>query len=223
MATTSDSRFRTVVRAVVGWIRSAPATYLWLAVLLATTIVQHIVSPGALDDILGRRSTNLENLSEHPLRPMITSLFWLDGAYWLPYVVGFTVFLAVAERWLGTARFVVVGLAGHVLATLASQGLLDLAIGHGRADPTLRDAIDVGVSYFMAAVIAVLAYRLPPPWRWVYAAIALATVIAPFAVGTPDFTDAGHLIAMLIGFAMYPITLGRSRLQITRGSFHFRR
>jgi hypothetical protein len=223
MATTSGSRSRAVVRAVVGWVRSAPATYLWLMVLLATTIVQHVVSPGSLDDILGRRSTNLENLSEHPLRPMVTSLFWLDGAYWLPYVVAFTVFLAVAERWLGTARFVAVGLAGHVLATLASQGLLDLAIGHGRADPTLRDAIDVGVSYFVAAVIAVLAYRLRSPWRWVYALIALATVITPFAAGTPDFTDAGHLIAMLIGLAMYPVTRGRPRLQLTRESFRFRR
>lgn len=212
-----------MVRGVVRWIRSAPATYLWLSLLLVTTIVQHIVSPGSLDDILGRRSTNLANLSEHPLRPMIASLFWLDGAYWVPYVVGFTVFLAVAERWLGTARFVAVGLAGHVLATLASQGLLDLAIGHGRADPTLRDAIDVGVSYFMAAVIAVLAYRLLPPWRWVYALVALATVITPFAVGAPDFTDAGHLIAMLIGFAMYPITRGRPRVQITRAWFRFRR
>ncbi len=206
---------RAGVTAAIAWIRSAPVTYVWLAVLLATTIVQHVVSPGALDEILGRRSTNLENLSEHPFRAMVGSLFWLDGAYWLPYVVGFTVFLAVAERWLGTRRFLVVGLAGHVLATLASQGLLDLAIGHGRADATLREAVDVGVSYFMAAVIAVLAYRLESPWRWVWAACCMVSVLAPFAADTPDFTDAGHLAAMLIGFAMYPVTRGRPRVHLS--------
>ncbi|WP_228461330.1 rhomboid-like protein [Gordonia spumicola] len=198
---------------IASWIRSAPVTYAWLFVLLVTTIAQHTLAPGVVDRILGRRSTNLENLSEHPMRAMVGSLFWLDGAYWLPYLIGFTVFLAVAERWLGTGRFVIVGLAGHVLATLASQGLLDLAIGHGRADPSLRDAVDVGVSYFMAAVVGVLAYRLTSWWRWIYAAVVLATVVTPLVVGAPDFTDAGHFAATVIGLALYPITRGRPRLR----------
>ena len=32
---------------------------------------------------------------------LFQSLLWIDGKYWWPYLLVFTLFLAPAERWLG--------------------------------------------------------------------------------------------------------------------------
>lgn len=184
-------------------------------ILLATTIVQHTVSEQRLDGILDRRSTNLDNLMHVPVRAFVGSLFWLDGAYWLPYVIGFTIFLATAERWLGWRRFVAVGLTGHVLATLIGQGLVGAAIMHGRAEPELASVVDVGVSYFMAAVIGVLAYGIPRPWRWVYLAGCFVSFGVPLTIVPVTFTDVGHASALLVGLGTYPLTRGRPVLDVT--------
>ncbi|MGB3697888.1 MAG: rhomboid-like protein [Gordonia sp. (in: high G+C Gram-positive bacteria)] len=207
-------RLRWTAAAIGRWIRSAPITYSWLVVLLVTTVVQHRVSPRRLERILGHRSTNIENLLHDPLRAIFGSLFWLDGAYWLPYLIGFTIFLATAERWLGAWRFVAVGLAGHLLATLISQGLVGAAIDRGRANPSLAYAVDVGVSYFMAAIIGVLAYRLSGRWRWGYLAGCAVVFLAPLFVPPVTFTDIGHASALLIGVAMHPIVRGRPTLDV---------
>jgi hypothetical protein len=49
------------------FIRSAPLTYLWLAVLLITTIIQHQLSRHELHTLLVHRSTNIAHLSAAPL------------------------------------------------------------------------------------------------------------------------------------------------------------
>nr|WP_246372549.1 rhomboid-like protein [Gordonia humi] len=189
-----------------------------MAILLVTTIVQHTASDERVETILGRRSTNIGNLRHDPIRSMITSMFWLDGAYWLPYLIGFTVFVAVAERWLGRWRLVAVGFGGHVVATLVSQFVLYEAIAARQADPALRSAVDVGVSYVMAALIGVLAYRTAGRWRVAYIAVCLVAFGTPLVVdGT--FTDVGHATALLFGFAMYPLTRTLPRVRRARDWF----
>lgn len=116
---------------VVSCLRSAPLTFLWLAVLLATTIAQHLMSPADLDRVLGARSTNLEHLTHDPIHVLWTSLFWIDGAFWLPWAVAFCIFHVPAERWLGSWRWLLVGASAHILATFVSQGVLGLAIREG--------------------------------------------------------------------------------------------
>lgn len=208
---------------MIDWVRRAPLTYLWLVVLLATTVVQHRVSPDTLDSILGSRSTNLANLFHDPLRAFFGSLFWLDGAYWVPYFLGFTIFLATAERWMGSLRYLIVGLTGHILATLISQGLVGAAIAQGVANPSLRYATDVGVSYFMAAVIGVLSYYVPRPWRWVYIAGTMLVFYAPLLDLPVTFTAVGHASALTIGFAFYPIVRGKEMLDVGALINRFRR
>lgn len=215
-------RIRRAAAAAAGWIRSAPITYAWLALLLVTTLAQHTLPPDRIDRILDRRSTNLDNLAHHPVRALVGSLFWLDGAYWLPYVVGFTVFLAVAERWLGRWRYLVVGLGGHVVASVISQGLVGAAIVDGRAPAHLATVVDVGVSYFMAAVIGVLTYRIPRPWRWPYLVICLIAFGLPTVVDPVTFTEVGHATALLIGLALYPVAAGRPVADVERLRRRFR-
>ncbi|WP_068274291.1 rhomboid-like protein [Aldersonia kunmingensis] len=214
------SRWTAGFAAVRNYIASAPVTYAWLAILLVTTIVQHRLSPSALNTVLGERSTNLAHLASDPLHVLVSSLFWIDGGRWLPYLVLFSIFHATAERWLGAWRWLAVGLTAHVLATYISEGSLAIAIDRGMANPALVDTRDIGVSYFLAGVIGVLTYHVAGRWRWVYLAAVLIVYGTPLLVDL-NFTAVGHFSSVLIGLAFYPITRGRGEpidpVQVYRG------
>ncbi|MEU1329938.1 rhomboid-like protein [Streptomyces sp. NPDC005865] len=187
--------------------RTAPGTYIWLTTLFVTTVAMHHMSPEFEDAFLRQHSTNIHELSHNPVRVLISSAFWIDGGSWLPYAVLYTVFHASAEHWLGTRRWLVVAALSHVLATLISEGVLALAIHHGAAPRTSVNTLDVGVSYALAGVVAVLTYRIPRPWRYAYLLIVLAVYGAPLITGR-TFTDLGHFTSVLVGLACYPLTRG---------------
>ncbi|MGW5381006.1 rhomboid-like protein [Nocardia sp. NPDC003963] len=191
------------------YVRSAPWTFSWLTFLLATTVVQHLVSPDELQRLLGERSTNLHHLESDPVHVLVVSLLWIDGAAWLPYLLFFCVFHAPAERWLGSLRWAVVGLSAHIGATYLSEGILALAIRHGYADPGMIDVRDIGVSYFLAGVVGVLTYHVARPWRWPYLGAILGWFAVPLLLD-PTFTALGHFSALLLGLAAYPLTRGRT-------------
>ncbi|MER5433193.1 rhomboid-like protein [Streptomyces sp. NPDC002588] len=190
------------------YVRSAPGTYVWLAILFFTTVALHHMSPEFEQEFLRQRSTNLHELSRHPVRVLISSAMWIDGGYWAPYAVLYSVFHAQVERWLGTLRWLVVCGAAHVLATLISEGALLKAIRDGMAPESAVNTLDVGVSYALAGAVAVLVYRIRSPWRYGYLAVVLAVYTVPLAAG-PTFTDFGHFVAVLIGFACFPLARGR--------------
>ena len=185
------------------FVRSAPLTYLWLSVLLVTTVIQHFAGR-RLHSILLDQSTNLHHLATNPLEVLVSSLLWIDGKDWTPYLVLFTLILAPAERWLGHARWLAVGLIAHVGATYLSESVLYLLINLHRRPEWQLHARDVGVSYFLVGVAAVLAYRIPPPWRWPYLG-GLIVIFTVALVIEPSFTSIGHAAAVVVGLACYPL------------------
>jgi Rhomboid-like protein len=194
------------------YVSSAPLTYVWLIVLLVTTIIQRHLTRREFHVVVLDGSTNIHHLARDPLEVLIYSLFWIDGKYWAPYLVLFTLFLAPAERWLGHLRWLTVGLTAHVGATYISEGLLLLAIRYHDAPHRLVHARDIGVSYFLVGVMAVLTYHITPPWRWGYLAVLL--VIFGFPLITMDrialnFTAIGHFTSILIGLCFYPMVRHR--------------
>ncbi|MFD4620525.1 rhomboid-like protein [Streptomyces sp. NPDC058475] len=203
-------RFDRGIHRVWRYVRSAPGTYVWLAILFVTTVAMHHMSPDFEQDFLRQRSTNIHELSNTPVRVLIASAMWIDGGFWLPYAVLYTVFHAPAERWLGTARWLAVCVAAHVLATLISEGALLLAIRHEVAPRSAVNTLDIGVSYALAGVIAVLTYRIALPWRYAYLVVVLAVYGVPLATGR-TFTDLGHFTSVLIGLACYPLVRGRGK------------
>jgi hypothetical protein len=188
----------------------APGTYVWLGILFVTTVAVHQMSPEFEQQFLRQRSTNIHELSNTPVRVLIASAMWIDGGHWLPYAVLYTVFHAPAERWLGTARWLLVCVAAHVLASLISEGALLLAIRHGVAPLSAVNTLDIGVSYALAGMIAVLTYRIASSWRYPYLMVVLAVYGVPLATGR-TFTDLGHFISVLIGLACYPLVRGRGK------------
>ncbi|KKD07375.1 rhomboid-like protein [Streptomyces sp. WM6386] len=192
------------------YVRSAPGTYIWLALLFGTTIALHHMSPEFEEEFLRQRSTNIHELSNNPVRVLISSAMWIDGGYWLPYVVLYSLFHAQAERWLGTVRWLAVCVAAHVLATLISEGALLWGIRHGMAPESAVNTLDIGVSYALAGVVAVLTYRIRAPWRYPYGMVVLVVYGVPLVTGR-TFTDLGHFTAVLIGLGCYPLVRGRPR------------
>jgi uncharacterized membrane protein len=192
------------------YVTSAPLTYVWLTVLLVTTLIQRFTARRALHHLLVHDSTNIRHLTTDPLEVLFSSLLWIDGRWWSPYLVLFTLFLAPAERWLGQIRWLTVGLTTHVVATYISEGLLYLAIQYHQAPQKLVHTRDIGVSYFMVGVIAVLAYHVPQPWRWGYLAVLIAVFTVPLVIDA-NFTAIGHFSAIFVGLVFYPMARTRSR------------
>ncbi|MFJ9735793.1 rhomboid-like protein [Streptomyces sp. NPDC101171] len=203
-------RARRGLRAAAAYVLSAPGTYVWLTILFFTTVALHHMSPAFEQDFLRQRSTNIHELSRNPVRVLITSAMWIDSGRWLPYAVLYTVFHAQAERWLGTLRWLAVCVAAHVLATLISELALLQAIHAGHAPPSAVNSLDIGVSYALAGVMAVLTYRIAKPWRYLYLACLLAFYAVPLAAGR-TFTDFGHFLAVLVGLTCRPLVRGRGK------------
>jgi hypothetical protein len=206
-------RLRSVGRAAWHFVSTAPLTYSWLTALLVTWFIQRHLTKREYHVIVLDSSTNIQHLfKKDQLEVLIYSLFWIDGKYWTPYLVLFTLFLAPAEHWLGQLRWLTVGLTAHVGATYISEGLLLLAIRYHDAPHRLMHARDVGVSYFLVGVIAVLTYHIASPWRWGYLAILLVILGFPLTrvgVNGLNFTAIGHFTAILIGLCCYPLARHR--------------
>ena len=192
------------------YVRSAPATFTYGFVLLITTWVLQTSSSTIANRLLLERSTNLHHLAHDPVRVIFASAFWLSSGseflLWLPLLA---VGMAPFERRVGSGRTIAVFAAGHVLATLLTAAGLWLALRIDVAERTVATAKDVGASYGFLAVAACLTYLIHRRLRPWYAA-ALLVLVAALAAIAPTFTNFGHLLAVAIGFACYPLVRNRA-------------
>jgi hypothetical protein len=203
-----ERRTERAVRAALGWVRGAPGTHVWLAILGVTSAVIALASPGLRNELLHRSSTNLVELREHPWRVLVVSALWIEtpGALLL-YVPLFEVIHAPAERWLGTRRWLTTVGVAHVGATLLSQQAVLLGIRADRLPRSMAHTVDIGVSYGIAGVVGVLAYAVRGWWRWGYVA-AVTAFFGWSAWRGRTFTDLGHFAALVLGLACYWLTRG---------------
>jgi hypothetical protein len=203
------TRLRSVALAVWRFVSGAPLTYIWLFVLMITTLIQNELPGRQLHAVLLHRSTNIHALGTDPLDVLFSSLLWIDGKSLEPYLLLFTLFLAPAEHWLGQLRWLTVGLTAHILATYISEGILYYAIEEHEASERLVHARDIGVSYFLVGVMAVLAYHIARPWRWGYLGVLFVIFGFPLIMMMDhhqlNFTAIGHFASILIGLCFYPM------------------
>lgn len=178
--------------------RSAPLTWGWLLVLLITSRIQNTVTARRRRRLLQGASTNLHHLRRDPHRVLFTSLLWMDGRQWWPYVPLYASVVAPAERRLGSARWLATGLAAHVGGTVISQAYLRRRIRRRGEATNLEHAVDVGVSYFALGIAGALTGYARRPWRSRTRA-AVTAALTVNAAARPTFTEVGHLSAFLIG------------------------
>ncbi|MEW2412248.1 rhomboid-like protein [Streptomyces sp. NPDC046866] len=193
-------------RPVRSWIRSSPGTHIWLLVIAVTSLIV-VIAPTPLEHVLlHRHSSNIHELTRHPVRALLSSAFWIENPASLAlYAVLFELFHAPVEGWLGTLRWLAVVATAHITATLISQKVVLTAIQDHRAPHSMVHVVDVGVSYGLAASIGVLTYHLPRPVRCFYLAGAVAFYGIPLLAGS-TFTDLGHAISLAVGLLAWPLT-----------------
>jgi hypothetical protein len=178
--------------------RSAPFTYAIVGLLLITWAILRI-DGGDVDTIVGWASTNVHNLTRHPIAATVASAFVVPSGL-LPELIIVAISFAVVERAVGTLRVIVIALAGHIGATLVTEGAVGFAIVGGLLPTADLTRPDVGISYAMFAVLAAATLVLRGRLR----IVAIATVVAVAGIAafaSPDMTAAGHLLSVAIGLA----------------------
>lgn len=190
------------------WVISAPATFGYIAVFTATTIVQRTTPPNLVDLLTSVNSTSLVQLRLAPLSALADSAVWVadHGTGLAAYIAGFATFVAWAERRYGTPRIIVICLAGHVLGTLLTARVELHAIRAGLAPESLATSTDVGVSYIMVAGIAAAVLVMRRRWKVICGLALAAGVIAPVFI-SQTIWDLGHVLATLCGLAAAAVTL----------------
>lgn len=187
------ARLTTAVRSV----SRLPATLTFLFTLTLTTVLRHRLPDDLTNRLVRASSTNLHNLARRPVQVLGMSAAWLDGGIIDLVVAGLV--LGLAEWRLGTRRMVGGFLVGHVGATLIVASGLALGVWVGWIDGTVSNAVDVGVSYGLMALLAALAIGCRPGW---HRSIALTVVAVSVGTGLLDgvtFTTIGHAIAVVLG------------------------
>ena len=210
----AQRRWRATRPRVIAGIRTAPATFGYLGILVVTSWVLATASGRLADRLLLDQSTNLHQLGRDPIRVLISSAFWVSGTGSLVlWAVLLALVLAPVERRVGSWRMTLVFAIGHLGATLLTAAGLSVALRLDAVERSVVNAQDVGASYGFLAVAGVLTYLLEERLRRPYA-LGLLAGMAGGAALFHTFTDFGHLLALLLGLACYPLVRGRARLPL---------
>ena len=189
-----------------------PATLTFLFTLTLTTVLRHRLPDDLTNRLVRASSTNLHNLARRPVQVLGMSAAWSDGGIVDLVVAGLV--LALAEWRLGTRRMVGGFLVGHIGATVVVAAGLALGMWVGWVDGRVSNAVDVGVSYGLMALLAVLALGCRAGWRRSLAAASIVVSLGSGLLGGINFTTIGHVVAVLLGacaalLVVTPRSIGR--------------
>jgi hypothetical protein len=173
-------------------------TVAYAVILTGVTSVLLALGPKVENRVIDHASTNLHNLSHGHLGTLFVSAFVIDAGpiyFWLP---GLMCLLAIAELMWRSRRLVVAFAVGHIGATLLVAVGLTAAVELGWLSTDVTRATDVGMSYGASAVLGALTASIPrrcrPAWTGWWVAVAAAVVAL-----NRDFTDVGHVVALVLG------------------------
>jgi hypothetical protein len=136
----------------------------YLACFVAAELVYGQLGPAAQAQLVAWASTNVANLEHEPALPLLVSAFVAPG-YFAAWPVLIALALFGANRALGNGRTALVCLAGQVIGSLVSEGIVAYRVDAGQLSAASRYLSDVGPSYVVVSAIVValaLAPRRPP-------------------------------------------------------------
>jgi hypothetical protein len=187
--------------------------WIFLGAVVLAEIVYSFLPASDQAAVLQWASTNVHNLQRDPVGCMLASAFFPAGSplAWPPLIA-----LAMfgANHVLGNWRTAVTCAAGHVIGTLASEGIVWYRVGHGMLPDSSRFIIDVGPSYVVVTAIAVA--LLYGPWLARAAAaldLVLLIVVGQIFSGIShlEVAPVGHATALTVGAALGGLLAWRLR------------
>lgn len=196
---TSRPASRRLLRAV-----GIPFTLAYTAVLAVTSLVARYADPALVDALHQASSTDVAHLLRAPVPVLLASGLWVAGGILSPYALLFVLVLGALERRIGGLRTAGVFLAGHVLATLATEIPVGLAVLAGQLPGTSLHRLDYGISFGVAAAAGALAGLLGPWPRGALLALFAGAALPDLLTLADPMTGWGHLISLAIGVAGWP-------------------
>ncbi|WP_406440479.1 hypothetical protein OHB00_33930 [Streptomyces sp. NBC_00631] len=202
-----------------------PVTFAYTAILALTSLFASQAGPGLLRTLYQDSSTDVAHLLRTPVFVLLASALWIAGGLLSPYALAFVLVLTALERRIGGARAIVVFLTGHVLATLATEVPVGLAVLVGHLPDTSLHRLDYGISFGVAASIGALSGLLTPWLRWPLLALVGYSLLTDLIAFEDPMTNWGHLISLAIGTGLWPVVRGwhreRARAQAPAGAGAF--
>ena len=183
----------------------------YLGCYLVADLVFVLLNPHAQAALTAWASTSVENLEHEPVLPLVLSAFTAPGYFvvW-PVLIALAVF--GANRALGNVRTALVCLAGHVIGSLVSEGIVAYRVDDGQLASANRHLTDVGPSYVVVSAI-VIALMCGTWLARVLAAIDFAVLVFGGHIFSGlshlDVSAVGHLTAMITAAAATGLILVR--------------
>ncbi len=164
-------------------------------------------------------STNVANLHQHPMPALVLSAFLVSEAP-LAWLVLIPLAMFGANRALGNLRLTVVCIAGHVIGTAVSEGIVAYRVAHGLLPQSFAHILDIGPSYIVvAAVIAAGVFGSWPARAGAAAVLAVLVFVGHIFAGLASLNVAavGHLTAMVTA-AVLAMMLRRAPSAVLAGT-----
>ncbi|MFF6917657.1 rhomboid-like protein [Streptomyces sp. NPDC012466] len=182
-----------------------PFTFGYAVVLCLTSLIAAYANPALVHALLQGSSTDVTHLVRTPELVLIGSALWVAGGVTSPFAIAFVLVLTALERRIGAVRTAGVFLLGHVLATLATEVPVGVAVLAGHLPDSSLHRLDYGVSFGVAAGIGALAGLLPLWLRLPLLAGFGWMLLQDLLAFTDPMTNWGHPIALGIGIATWPV------------------
>jgi membrane associated rhomboid family serine protease len=185
----------------------------YLACYLVAELVYVLLNPRTQAALTAWASTNVANLEHEPIGPLVLSAFVGPG-YLLAWPVIITLALFPANRALGNARTALICVAGHVIGTAVSEGIVAYRVDAGQLPVADRYLTDVGPSYVVVSALVITMIC----GTWLERTVALL-IFAALVFGGHIFSGlshldvaaVGHLTAMIIAAVLTLILARRGR------------
>jgi hypothetical protein len=185
--------------------------FAYLACYLVAEGVYFLLNARAQAALTAWASTNVANLEHEPVGPLVLSAFVGPG-----YLIVWPVLIALAvfpaNRALGNVRTALICLAGQVIGTAVSEGIVAYRVDAGHLPVADRYLTDVGPSYVVVSAIVIALICGTWPGR---AAAALDFAVLVFGghifagLSHLDVSAVGHLTAILTTAAGVTLILAR--------------
>ncbi|WP_307782136.1 rhomboid-like protein [Streptomyces sp. MBT65] len=209
-AVPGESRIVTALRRVHPWRllptpTGTPFTFAYALLLVITSLVAQYADPTLVSELHQASSTDVTHLVRDPFLVLIASASWIVGGMLSPYALLFLLVLTALERRIGGARTAAVFLSGHILATLATEGTVGIAVLAGHLPDSSLHRLDYGISFGVATSIGALGGLLRPWLGLPLIALFGWSLVSDLIAFTDPMTNWGHLISLSIGIATWPL------------------
>jgi hypothetical protein len=182
----------------------------YLACYLIAEFVYVLLNPREQAVLTAWASTSVANLEHEPVGPLVLSAFVAPGYFGVwPVLIALAVF--GANRALGNARTALVCVAGQVIGSLVSEGIVAYRVDAGQLPVADRHLIDVGPSYVVVSAIVIA--LMCGTWL---ARAAAALDFAVLVFGGHIFSGLSHLDVSAVGHLTAMVTAAALTLILVR-------